>query len=151
MAILVRLRIVLGVLAVLAAASSPLGAQHGTITGRLTDSATGKPLPGSSVQVIQTGKVVLVRGDGRYIVTEVSPGSYDVRTLVIGYKSQRKTVEVKANETVALDFSLSEAPYSIDELVVTVAGAQRRLEIGNSVSTIRADSLTQTQPIADMS
>lgn len=150
MAILVRLRIVLGVLAVLAAASSPLGAQHGTITGRLTDSATGKPLPGSSVQVIQTGKVVLVRGDGRYIVTEVSPGSYDVRTLVIGYKSQRKTVEVKANETVALDFALTEAPYSIDELVVTVAGAQRRLEIGNSVSTIRADSLTQTQPIADM-
>ncbi len=150
MTILVRLRSALGAVFVFAALGSPLAAQQGTITGRITDSASKQPLVGSSVQIIQTGRVTLVRGDGRYTITGVSPGAYDIRTLAIGYAAQRKTVVVKADETVALDFALAAVPFTLEELVTTVTGVQRRLEIGNSVSTIRADSLTQTQPIADL-
>ena len=144
MTILVRLRSALGAVFVFAALGSPLAAQQGTITGRITDSASKQPLVGSSVQIIQTGRVTLVRGDGRYTITGVSPGAYDIRTLAIGYAAQRKTVVVKADETVALDFALAAVPFTLEELVTTVTGVQRRLEIGNSVSTIRADSLTQT-------
>ena len=129
---------------------APLGAQQGTIAGRVTDSASKLPLVGSAVQITQTGVVIAVRGDGRYSVARLAPGTYDVRVLLFGYAAQRKTVTVKANETATLDFALASVPYSLEELVATATGVQRRLEIGNSVATIRADSLTQTQPIASM-
>lgn len=151
MTILVRLRSALGALAAVAALGSPLAAQQGTITGRITDSASKQPLPGSSVQIVQTGRVVTVRTDGRYTITGISPGAYDVRTLAIGYAAQRKSVVVTADATVALDFALSSVPFTLEELVTTVTGVQRRLEIGSSIAQIRADSLTQTQPISNMS
>ena len=56
------------------ALSAPLSAQQGTITGRITDSATKRSLPGSSVQIVQTGKVVAVRADGRYVIAGLSAG-----------------------------------------------------------------------------
>jgi TonB-linked SusC/RagA family outer membrane protein len=144
------LRSLLGTLVTLAVVSSPLAAQQGTITGRVTDSASKLPLSGSSIQVAQTGAVVAVRGDGRYIVTGMAPGNYDIRVIAIGYAAQRKAVVVRANATTALDFALVAVPYTLEELVTTATGVQRRLEIGNSVSEIKADSLTQTQPIASM-
>ena len=140
-----------GTLVAIAAIGSPLAAQQGTITGRVTDSATKQPLPGSSIQVTQTGAVVAVRGDGRYIITGVTPGNYDLRVIAIGYAAQRKSVVVNANQTTALDFALASVPYTLEELVTTATGVQRRLEIANSVASIRADSLTQTQPISNMS
>jgi TonB-linked SusC/RagA family outer membrane protein len=143
-------RSLLGTLVAIAAAGSPLAAQQGTITGRVTDSATKQPLTGSSIQVVQTGAVVAVRGDGRYIITGLNAATYDLRVIAIGYAAQRKTIVVRGNATTALDFALVAVPYTLEELVTTATGVQRRLEIGNSVSEIRADSLTQTQPIASM-
>ena len=138
-------------LVAVAAFGAPLCAQQGTITGRITDSASKKPLLGSSVQVVQTGKVVPVRADGRYIITGLSAGRYELRSLAIGYAPQRKVATVSGDGTTALDFALAAVPYTLDELVTTATGVQRRLEIGNSVSNLRVDSLAQTQPIADMS
>ncbi|HEY8062955.1 MAG TPA: TonB-dependent receptor plug domain-containing protein, partial [Gemmatimonadales bacterium] len=143
-------RSLLGTLVAIAAAGSPLAAQQGTITGRVTDSATKQPLTGSSIQVVQTGAVVAVRGDGRYIITGLNAATYDLRVIAIGYAAQRKTIVVRGKATTALDFALVAVPYTLEELVTTATGVQRRLEIGNSVSEIRADSLTQTQPIASM-
>ncbi|MGH7524246.1 MAG: SusC/RagA family TonB-linked outer membrane protein [Gemmatimonadales bacterium] len=140
----------IGTLVALSTFGAPLAAQQGTVTGRVTDSASKLPLPGSSIQVSQTGVVVAVRGDGRYTITGVSPGTYDLRVIAIGYAAQRKTVAVRANATTALDFMLVAVPYTLEELVTTATGVQRRLEIGNSVAEIRPDSLTQTQPISSM-
>ena len=143
-------RSLLVTLVAIAAVGSPLAAQQGTITGRVTDSATKQPLPGSSIQVVQTGAVVAVRADGRYTITHLAAATYDLRVIAIGYRAQRTSVVVPANVTTTVDFALAAVPYTLDELITTATGVQRRLEIGNSVAEIRADSLTQTQPIASM-
>ena len=140
-----------GPLLAIIAIGAPLAAQTGRITGVVTDSASKRPLVGSSIQVTQTGAVVAIKADGRYTVTGIAPGSYDLRVLLFGYAAQRKSVTVKANETVTLDFTLVSVPYTLEELVTTASGVQRRLEIGNSVSIIKADSLIATEAITNVS
>jgi TonB-dependent SusC/RagA subfamily outer membrane receptor len=52
-------------------------------------------------------------------------------------------------ETAALLFSLVPAAVKLDELVTTVTGAQRKLEVANAVSTIDAAAVAELEPIAE--
>ena len=48
-------------------------------------------------------------------------------------------------ETVTLDFALDVVPFTLEEIITTATGEQRRLELGHTVSSIRADSLTASE------
>jgi TonB-linked SusC/RagA family outer membrane protein len=148
-----RLRDRFGLLAAVLATvvTAPLAAQAGTVSGQITDRTTSQPIPSARLQVTQTGKVVAVRFDGRYTVTDLPAGSYDIRVIAVGYAAERKAVTVTGGQTATLDFALNPVPYTIEEIVTTATGEQRRLELGHTVGVVRADSITATEPISNMS
>ena len=124
--------------------------QGASIAGRVSDAGTAQPIPAARLQVAQTGQIVATGQDGRYSFRGVAPGSYELRVIAVGYQSQKRTVSVTAGGTETVDFSLTAVPFTLEEIVTTATGEQRRLELGTTVGTIRADSLATFAPVTSM-
>ena len=135
-------------LLVMAASSAAMG-QAGRITGKITDQSTGAALESARVLVTGTSIIETTDQEGRYTVRSVQPGRYQIRALRIGYQPRVDSVTVGPSETAVLDFALTQAPVQLDEIVTTATGEQRKLEVGNAVSTIDAASVAETQPITE--
>lgn len=138
-----------GCLAVLLAAV-PAFAQTGTITGTVTDQATGAPLVGAQVVVVGTNLSVSTNQSGRYLIPGVPAGERQVRAVLIGYGQKTFTVTVRPGESTIQDFALEVSAIELDALVVNAATGreQRRREVGNSVGTVNVDNV-QLAPITN--
>jgi TonB-linked SusC/RagA family outer membrane protein len=137
-----------GALACLLAA--PVAAQQGSVTGRVTDRASGQPLVAARVQVMGTSLITGTNADGRYRLSNVPGGTASVRVVALGYAAITRQVTVAAATPAVSDFALSVEPYSLDEFIVTATGEQSKREIGNAVSTVDVSELARTAPISNM-
>ena len=129
-----------GLVPILAAATllampAALRAQ-GTVTGRVTAAGTEEPLNDARVMVVNTSIIVPTGGDGRYTIRNAPTGNIEVRVLRVGYQEQKKAVAVSAGANVTLNFTMQQAVVQLQEIVTTATGDQRRVELGNSVSTL---------------
>jgi TonB-linked SusC/RagA family outer membrane protein len=133
----------------LGAQAAPVAAQQGGIEGTVTDQATGQALEAARVLLTGTNRIETTNRDGKYHFREITEGSYQVRVLRLGFKPVTDTANVAPGESVTLDFSMEPAPVQLDEIVSTVTGEQRKLEVANAVSTIDAAAITQEAPITE--
>jgi TonB-linked SusC/RagA family outer membrane protein len=124
-------------------------AQQGTLTGTVTDRATGDPLENARVVVVGPNRIEVTGQEGRYNFRGVAAGTHAVRVLRLGYRPATDTVAMATGEVVSLDFALVPSPVQLDEIVTTATGQQSRLEIGNSVSTIAAAQVAEEAPITE--
>ncbi|MEE1566385.1 MAG: TonB-dependent receptor [Arenicellales bacterium] len=122
-------------------AALPLtGQEKGTITGRLSDSETGEPLPGVNVMVKGTYYGAASDGDGFYRITNVSAGSYDMEVSMIGYKVILRTgVKVNAGQTTTVDFQLEQTVLALGEEVVVV-GKKPLFDVDETASITKLSS-----------
>ncbi len=124
--------------------ADPLAAQNGTVSGRVTDAGSNRPMVSAQVSLTNTGLGTLTSSDGRYLILNVPPGQYTVRVDRIGFKAGTKPVTVTAGQTAVVDFALETEALGLDEIVVTgTAGAARKREIGNSVGTVDVADLPE--------
>ncbi|MEO7986526.1 MAG: SusC/RagA family TonB-linked outer membrane protein [Gemmatimonadales bacterium] len=132
------------------ALTAPPGAaaQTGSITGKVTDQAGGAPLEGARVLITGTNRIESSGREGQYTFRNVSPGSYQLRVLRLGYRPDTGSVAV-TDAAVTLDFAMEAAPVQLDEVVSTATGEQRKLEVGNVVATINAAQVAELQPITE--
>ena len=145
-----RLRITASVAALLMLVTGTAMAQVGSIAGRITSVVTKGPLPESRVFLVGTGLIASSGPDGRYTLHNVPNGTYVVRVIHVGYLEQKQTVSVIGGGSASADFAMAVAPTALQEVVTTATGDQRRVEIGNSISTVDASQRTQTAPITDL-
>lgn len=137
------------------AATATASAQQpstGTITGRVTDSASSAPLAGAQVLVPSTRQGTITDESGSYTLPAVQAGTVLVRVQRLGSAPVERTVTVRAGETTTLDVAMTPVAISLDEVVVTATGATRAREIGNAISTISGPDVerapvTNTQQI----
>jgi TonB-linked SusC/RagA family outer membrane protein len=131
--------------------AGPVYAQQGTVSGRITDEATGQPLGAVWVQVVGTSVAAQSNEQGAYTI-RLSPATYQLRTVRVGYAAPAsRSVTVRAGETATLDWALRAAPYTLEEVVVTATGEQLSREVGNTVGKIDARTLAQTAPTRTIS
>jgi len=99
----------------------PLAAQtDGAIAGRVREAGSGRPLPGTRVEVVGLGRPVEVDSAGAYRVSEVRAGVYVVEVRAIGYRMARfRGVRVLAGEVSTLDVELRLTTVLIDSVVVS--------------------------------
>jgi outer membrane receptor protein involved in Fe transport len=93
--------------------------ETGVITGRVTDAGTGRPLSGVQVAVDGTQLGSLTNDEGRYMIAGVPAGARSVRAILLGFREERRSVNLQAGASVVLDFGLQVSVISMDELVVT--------------------------------
>ena len=93
-------------------------AQHGSIKGTVT-TADGKPAESVTVILSNTSKSAVADEKGNYLLNSVKPGNYTLRTQHIGMVGQSRAIEVKANETLTVNFVMVEGSQSLQEVTVT--------------------------------
>ncbi len=123
---------------------------QGSIAGRVSARESGAPLPETRVLVIGTSLVASTGADGRYTIRAVPAGTWDVRVLRVGYEEQKQSVTVANGTTATADFTMTTAVVKLAEIVTTATGEQRRVELGNSVSTVDAAARAEAAPVTSM-
>jgi iron complex outermembrane recepter protein len=100
----------------------------GTLSGKVTDSVSGKPLPGASVYIADLKLGVVVDEAGNYRFANLPSGTYLVEAHAIGHSTQIKDVTI--SEKAVLNFGLS-LQYT-EQSAVVVTGQSKATQIKRS-------------------
>ena len=124
--------------------------QQATVAGRVV-AATGEPLVETRVMVVGTSVATSTNSEGRYTLRGVPSGSIEIRVIRVGYQEQKKPVSVSAGSASTVDFTMVPAVVQLQEIVTTAIGQQRRVELGNSVTTLGdVNKSVETTPINNL-
>lgn len=123
----------------------------GRLAGRVTDAATGEPLPFVNVVIVETTLGAATDIDGYYSIINVPPGNYVVKASAIGYNSVSfQDVKVSIDLTTTIDFQLAEASVELGEEVVVIATKPLvRMDLTSSTAIVGDDVISQL-PVAEV-
>ena len=135
-------------------AKPALAQDAGTITGRVIDATTQAPIASAQVQLVGTTRGTVTGDDGSFRIAGVSAGQYQVRVLRLGFSASGvRTVQVTAGSTSDLQFALTPAAVSLEQVVTTATGEkERKREIGSAVATLQpsTDQITSAQSVSQL-
>ncbi len=115
-------------------------AQTGIITGTVTDSTTGAPLPGVNVVAKGTDAGTATGTDGTYRL-EVPAEADSLVFSYIGYRAQTVPIDGRS----VIDVQLAPATIGLEDVVVTAFGIEREQRaLGYSVQEVSAEELDNT-------
>ena len=114
--------------------SSNMQEQTSLITGNITDSETGEPLPGVNIVIKDTTTGTISDVDGNFSLKSESP---DVTLTIsyVGYTSQDYQVSGSAPVQVAL----SPDVMGLDEVVVVGYGVQKKSLVTGAISSVKSE------------
>ena len=107
-------------------------------TGYVRDAATGKPIAGVNIVVLDVSKGYITAKDGFYTV-QLPPGRYILRFSHVGYRSRQDTISLRS--TLFREITMEDDSKDLDEVVVTSEAPDRnvrKIEIGVSQLSIRS-------------
>ena len=139
----------LGLAFALLGGGAPVAAQGiVSIRGTVTEGATGRPVAGATVLLVERNLRVQTDAIGGYQFRGVAAGQYTVTVRTIGFSPATRKVTVGADAPAVADFPLERAVIRLDEVVVTgTAGETSKREIGNSVTNVDVGELALVAPI----
>lgn len=120
---------------------------RGQISGRVVDSAGREGLNGAAVTVIGTSISALTNSEGAFVISNVPAGQRTVSVRLLGYSSRQVTVTVGEAPSAPLVIALTPSAASLNEVVTTATGQQRRVEIANDIVRIDADEIRERAPV----
>src|SRR6266700_2430469 len=112
----------------------PLFAQDKVITGKISDSKTGKPLSGATVKVKNGTQSTLTNEQGLFTLKVPSPEAILTVTYV-GYT----VYETKAGAGSTLSIALTSSEAQLDDVVVVGYGTKKRSDVLGAISTIKGE------------
>lgn len=134
-------------------AANPASAQtpqQGTIAGRVTDVGTGQPIGAAQVNVVGGAQGALTNSDGQYVIRGVRAGAVEVRAMRIGYAEQRRSATVTAGQSVTVNFPMLSVAVTLNPVVTTATGEQRRVEVGNAIAQVNASKVVEQRGVSNV-
>ncbi len=107
-----------------------------TISGRVSDSGTGRSLQGAIVRVVGTTALDYTDADGRYSLTGVPPGTAAVEVEYVGLDLFRQTIVIPAGGSASIDAALKSDVLKMQSFEVAEAARGQALAI-NQQKTAR--------------
>ncbi|MEA4949886.1 MAG: SusC/RagA family TonB-linked outer membrane protein, partial [Petrimonas sp.] len=123
-----------------------LSAQQITVSGTVTEGATGDPAIGVSVLVKGTTNGTVTDIDGKYSLSNVSSDAI----LVFSYIGML-TREEPVNKRSSIDITLQEDVRALEEVVVIGYGTSKVKDLTSSITTIKPDEIMKTPASQPMS
>lgn len=108
--------------------------QNGTIKGRITTS-DGQPAVYVSIGLKDKNQHTTSDDNGNYTINRVKAGTYILRVSAVGINPQEKSITVNANETLKVDFVLTENNQALQE--VTIAGKKNQYKVSLPSASLR--------------
>lgn len=124
-------------------ACTDLFGQARTVTGTVTDGATGEPLIGVNIVVQGTTTGAITDPSGDYAI-EVPSSNAILMFSFVGYE----VITVPVENRTTIDVTLTPSMVGLDELVVIGYGTQRRGSITGAISSVSSDEI-QELPVTD--
>ena len=116
------------------------GQNPGTVAGTVRDRATQELLPGVSVTLEGTEFGTATDAEGRYRLTGVPAGSYNLRAAFVGYDALlRANISVSSGNVNTLTLELNKAPQALGEVTVT---ASRAIRVATAETPLSVQRLT---------
>ncbi len=91
----------------------------GSITGNVSNAATGNMLEGARVTVPQLGLSAFTDNTGRFILTNVPVGTHEIVVNYIGLDTMKAVVNLGAGQRSERDFELTSGVYKLEAFKVT--------------------------------
>lgn len=122
--------------------SSAFAQSTGKITGVITEAGTNETLPTVSVYLMGTSKGAATDLDGRYTITNVSPGEYNLKISFIGFKEVVIAgIKVVAGETLEINQQLEEKVEIGEEVIVIGEAPIFDVEKSNTSVSLNREAL----------
>jgi TonB-linked SusC/RagA family outer membrane protein len=119
-------------------------AQTGDVRGTVLNASTKEPLIGANVIIQGTMRGAATDFEGAFAIKRLNPGKYVLVVRFLGYFSERKNIEIIAEQAVETNFLLQQDVLKTDEVVITgLSGAIPRGELGNSIAKIGGDEIAK--------
>ena len=117
-------------------------AQFGKVSGTVIDKQSKEPLIGATISVLGTTLGAATDVDGRYVVLNVNPGVYDVKTTYIGYQEVTvRNVRVSAGLTEEINFTLATSAVEVNPVEIIAERPLVEKSATNAVRVISAEDL----------
>lgn len=114
----------------------------GKLSGTVTESSTGGPIPGVNVIIDGTGFGAATDIKGFYTINNIPPGSYTVTFSAIGYqKKQFVNVKISVDFTTKLNVELSSESIELETIVVEAQAPLIRKDLTSSQTTVDAGQI----------
>ena len=128
----------------LSASAIRLESQAATLTGRVLEAGTRRPLAGARISVAQTGASVISDRAGVYrIVRPSTDATLTLRVVLLGYAPVVRNVSPNAAAS-DLEIEMMPQALGLDDVVVTgTAGPARIREVGHSVAHISTSKIPE--------
>ncbi len=123
---------------------------NGMIGGRVTDSATGNAIVGATVTVSSLKRSTVTDNDGVFRFLQVPIGEQVVSVKYVGYRSGSRMVTVVKEKVAPIQVQLAPAATQLSGVVTTVTGQQRKLEVGNDITTLDVPEIMKQAPITSV-
>jgi len=123
----------------------------GKLTGKVTDKATGEPLPLVNILLDGTTMGGATDQHGVYMINNIPPGQYTVVFSSIGFqKNKVLKVEINTDFTTRLDAALASSTVTTGEVVIEAKAPLVRNDLTSSHTTIEAAQI-QKLPVESVS
>ena len=112
----------------------------GTVAGTVRDRATQELLPGVSITLEGTSLGTATDAEGRYRLTGVPAGAYNLRVAFVGYDALlRADIAVSSGNVNTLNLEINKAPQALGEVTVT---ASRAIRVATAETPLSVQRLT---------
>ena len=123
--------------------SSLTYAQTGSIQGKVADEQAN-PIPGLSAALKGTPLGSITDIDGEFTISEVPVGSYQLIVSGIGYRTQRRSVNIAGNQAIQLDFVLQPSLTQLQEIEII---GRKETTYQNEASFLATKTATPLQEV----
>ena len=112
----------------------------GTVAGTVRDRATQEVLPGVGITLEGTDFGTVTDAEGRYRLTGVPAGAYNLRVGFVGYDPLvRSNISLSSGNVNTLNLELNAAPQALGEVTVT---ASRAIRVATAETPLSVQRLT---------
>ncbi len=120
----------------------------GKLAGEITDN-NGNPLIGVNIIIENTDIGTISNDQGYYFILNISPGHYDIKFMMIGYKTiLQKDVIIMSDLTTKLSVVMEQTVIGGEEVTVTASRPLIQKDATSSIKVIDAENIVD-MPVVD--
>ncbi len=113
----------------------------GTLSGRVLDS-DGKPVAAATVLVVGTRLGAYSDAEGKFLILNVAPGTYEVKANRLGFNAvTMAAVVVSADNTTRLEFKMGDTNLKTEEVVIIAERPPVDIKVTSSQATLTTEEI----------
>jgi outer membrane receptor protein involved in Fe transport len=121
----------------------------GKISGRITDPGGGEPVVGANVTVTGTTLGASTDIEGRYVIINVPPGTWELRISAVGYTATTvRQVRVNVDQTTIIDGALEASAVQMADIVVQAERPMVQKDRTATISVVTSEQI-DLMPVKD--